>query len=275
MQVKYLGISNLCFDDGQSTILFDACLSRPSLGQIIFNKIGTNRQKVNDVLQNTDINKIDAIFISHSHYDHALDLGYLAQKFGSKVYGSSSTINIAKGAGIKQNKLVQFYPNSVYQIGNFKITILKSIHSKPFFFNNDLGQKIKEPLKEPCREWQFKEGGSYDFLIENRKQTYLIRPSFGYVPKELKNRQADYLFLGSTTLSRENKREQQKFFEETITQVKPQAVVPLHWDNFFRPLNKSTQYLPFARKSDELIKNYCMKKGIKFILMPPLSSINF
>lgn len=273
MKIKYLGISNLCFDDGKNTILFDACLTRPNLKRLIFNKIGTNQHLVDRILAAAEIKKVDDIFISHSHYDHALDAGYLAHKFKAHLYGSSSTLNIAKGAGIDDKQLSLFKAGQTYQIGNFKITVLRSVHSKPHFFNNDLGQEIKKPLGQPAFAWQFKEGGSYDFLVENHGQKFLVRPSFGYVPNELKNVHADYLFLGDTSLSTASQNEQINFFSETIERVKPKMVVPLHWDNFLRSLTESTRYLPFAKQSNGTLKEFCAARKIKFVQMPPLSGL--
>lgn len=273
MRVKYLGISNLCFDDGQNIVLFDACLTRPDLISLLFKRIKTKPHLVDQILEAANIKKIDAIFISHSHYDHALDAGYLASKFKAHLYGSSSTLNIARGAGIANKQLSLFKAGQSYQIGNFKITVLRSVHSKPHFFNNDLGQKIRKPLRQPAFAWQFREGGSYDFLVENHEQKFLIRPSFGYVTGELENIHADYLFLGDTALSKANQNEQVNFFRETIERVKPKMVIPLHWDNFLCSLTQSTCYLPFAKQSNRILKEYCVAKGIEFVQMPPLSEL--
>lgn len=274
MIVKYLGISNLLFDDGKTAILFDCCLSRPNLGSLIFTKIKNNKSSIDQILNAAMINKVNSIFVSHSHYDHALDIGYVASKFDSSIYGTKSTLNIARGQGISEEQLTEFSPFSEYKIGDFSVTILPSVHSKPFFFNNDLGQKIEHPLEQPAREWQFKEGGSFDFLFtHHHDKSYLIRPSFGYVPGELKDIRADYLFLATTTFSHENGEEQVKFLHETIDRVQPEIVVPLHWDNFVRPLSRKTKYLPFARKSNALISAYCKQQKIKFVQMPPLSEI--
>lgn len=274
MEIKYLGISSLVFDDGQKTIVFDPCWSRPSLRQLVIRKIGPDPNLVEQVLQAAEIKRIDAIFVSHTHYDHVLDAAYLAQKFGAAVYGSESTLNLMRGAGIGETKLHSFEKAAAFEIGNFKLKVLQSVHSKPFFFNNDLGQTIDRPLVLPARAWQLKEGGSFDFLISHGEEKYLIRPSFGYVTGELRNITADCLFLGTTTLSREPAVEQKNFFEETIEQVKPKLVVPLHWDLFTRPLAAQTGYLPFAKKSNRLVREYCHQHGIEFLQMPVLSALN-
>lgn len=273
MKIKYLGISNLCFDDGKNTILFDACLTRPSLKSLIFKRIRTKRHLVDQILTAAGLKKVDAIFISHSHYDHALDTAYLTRKFNAQLYGSSSTLNIAKGAGINNTQLNLFKAGQSYQIGDFRVKVLRSVHSKPFFFNNDLGQRIKKPLRKAAFAWQFKEGGSYDFLVENRGQKFLIRPSFGYLLNELNGMRADYLFLGDTTLSRAGQDEQVNFFSETVEKVKPKMIIPLHWDNFTRSLTQSATYLPFAKRSNQILKEYCEARKIKFVQMPPLSEL--
>lgn len=274
MKIKYLGISALCFNDGQNTIFFDPCLSRPSLKELVLSKLQSQPELVDEVLQAVHIDQVSAIFVSHSHYDHALDLGYLAQKFEAQVYGSKSTLNIARGAKIPEDCLTQFEKNTDYQLGQFTIRVLPSVHSRPFFFNNNLGQEIERALPLPARAGQFKEGGSYDFLLKNQGHSFLIRPSFGYLPGELKNIHADYLFLGTTTLSRENQAHQIRFFKETIDQVKPKVVVPLHWDNFTRSLKLQTTYLPFAQESNYLVQQYCLANGIKYLQMPPLSELD-
>lgn len=48
-----------------------------------------------------------------------------------------------------------------------------SIHSKAHWYNDDLGQTIDKPLRQPAGKNAYKEGGSFDFLITHKKKTYL------------------------------------------------------------------------------------------------------
>ena len=48
--------------------------------------------------------------------------------------------------------------------------MIPSIHSKPTIINNDLGQTIDKPLRQPARLRDYKECGSCDFYVEAEKK---------------------------------------------------------------------------------------------------------
>lgn len=196
MNVTYLGTTVLLFDDGIDQILFDAHVTRPSIPLFLFRKLRTDEQMVQQIVEQYQMNRVRGIFVSHSHYDHALDLPFFARKCNADVYGSESALNIARGGGIYENTLHVFQPKESVKIGNYRITVLPSIHSKAHWYNNDLGQMITAPVVQPASKRDYKEGGSYDFYIENGGKSYLIRPSFNYIEGELDGFKADVLFLG-------------------------------------------------------------------------------
>lgn len=70
-----------------------------------------------------------------------------------------------------------------------------------------------------------------------------------------------------------------KFFAETVEKVAPKTVVPVHWDNFFRPLFSeakpiSSMFVNTARALREL-KNYCESHRIAYLQQMPLTSVDF
>ena len=277
MKVTYFGTTMLLFDDGTDQILFDCHITRPSIPKFLFKKIKPNHDLANAVINNYCINRLKAIFISHSHYDHVLDASYFSNRCNSDIYGSKSTINVCKGDNVEENKL-HIFDDSTYTIGKFKITVIKSKHSKPKFFNNDIGKTIDEPLIIPARARKYKEGGSYDFLIEHNKKKYLIRPSYSHVEGELNKVKADVLFLGISGLSKDNKDNINTFFRETVDKVKAKKVIPIHWDNFFKPLYKKSKGLPRlfenTKKSIKILEKECINRNIDYILLMPLDSID-
>ena len=228
MKVTYFGTTTLLFDDGKDQIFFDAHMTRPSLFKYIFGSAPTDRAVVDRQLSLCHVDRLRAVFVSHSHHDHVMDAPYIASKTGAMIYGSSSALNVARGGDIPEEKLVQFEPNQTYEVGSYRITVIPSVHSKPTILNNDLGQTIDEPLHQPARLRSYKEGGSYDFYVEAEGKKIMIRPSFNYIAGQMDGYQADVLFLGVAGLQKADAEMEQRFFEETVGKLRPQLVIPVH-----------------------------------------------
>lgn len=279
MKVTYLGTTVLLFDDGTDQILFDAHISRPSINRVFWGKLKTNTELADNIIRTHRINRLRAIFISHSHYDHVLDAAYFSKQCNADIYGSESALNVARGGEVSEEKLKLFHAPETICIGNFKITILPSCHSKAHWYNNDLGQEIEKPLSQPARKKEFKEGGSYDFLIEHSGKKYLIHPSFNYINNQLDDIKADVLFLAIGGMSEASKETIMEFFKETVEKTDPDMVIPIHWDNFFAPLNKTAHDLSnvCVKSNKELqeLAEYFETSDRSLCLQLPLTSMNF
>ena len=107
----------------------------------------------------------------------------------------------------------------------------------------------------------------------------MIRPSFNYIEGQLDGYHADVLFLGVTLLSRADRNTLDEFFRETIGKVEPDTVIPIHWDNFFRPLSKPVRGMPRlienSGKTFSIIEEYCKKRNIDFIKQLPGTVVEF
>lgn len=279
MKITFFGITVLLFDDGKNQILFDAHFTRPSIFDVFFGKVKTNENLIDKIIEDYKIDKLSAIFVSHSHYDHVMDAPYIANKCGATVYGSKSTLNVARGGNVSEEKLKLFKHNDTFQIGDYEIRVIKSKHSKSNILNNNLGQEIEKPIIQPAKNSLYKEGGSFDFIIKNGDKKYLIRPSFNFIEGQLDGIDADVIFLGMTGLSKVTEEIKQKFFSETLDKVHPKLVVPIHWDNFFFPISKYAKGFPFFIENTtkaiyELAKG-CNKRNIGFSFQLPLTSIIF
>jgi len=278
MRVTYLGTTTLLFDDGKDQILFDCHVTRPSIKTCLKGVLDSNTKIVDRVIQDFEIDRLRGIFVSHSHHDHVLDAPNFAVKCDCNVYGSPSTMNVALGNGVKPEHLFSFENAMEYQIGEFDITVIHSIHSEPHWYNDDIGMTIDEPFALPATKKAFKEGGSVDFLVHHQDKSYLIRPSYNFIEGQLDDIRADVLFLGIGGMSKDTKERHDKFFEETIGKVKPELVIPIHWDNFFTPLYGTVKGMPTklenTGKAMQLVANYCMRKGAQCVVQLPLTGLN-
>lgn len=277
MKITYFGTTTLLFDDGKDQILFDAHLTRPSLFRYIFSSAETDHDLVDEKIREHHIDRLRAIFVSHTHHDHVMDAPFIAKRCDALIYGSSSAMNVAKGSDVPDSMLIEFKANETYEVGDFRITVIPSLHSKPTILNNDLGETIDEPLKQPARLRDYKEGGSYDFYVEAHGKKYMIRPSFNYIENQMAGYEADVLFLGTAGLAKADEETERKFFAETAGKLKPKLIIPLHWDNFFSSLRKPAKgMIPVVEKTEvafhKLVK-YCEANGINCVVLLPLTSI--
>jgi L-ascorbate metabolism protein UlaG (beta-lactamase superfamily) len=250
VKVTFLGVATLLFDDGETQIMTDGFFSRPSLFQVA-RKIETDPKVVDAALKRAMVDRLKALFVAHSHYDHALDCAYVAKKTGAKLYGSASTLNIGRGGGLKDEHMVQFEAGKEYAIGKFTVTVLKGKHTPPIKgINDDLGQTIDTPLKQPAAARDYKEGGSFDFLIRRGDHAVLVMASGNYAEGALDKVRADVLFLGTAALGKGTREYRDAVYDNTVKKVRPELVVPIHWDNFFRPLDDRLE--PLGKALDDV-----------------------
>ncbi len=282
IKVTYFGTSTLLFEDENDQVIIDGFFTRSSVGKVAFGKVSCDTLLVKEIVQKYSINKLKAIFVCHSHYDHSMDAPYLAKLTGATIYGSHSTLNVARGYGINENQLKEFSPNDMYSFGNFKVKVLESLHTPPFRFlgftnDNHKEPNIEKPLKQPAKFQAFKEGGTFDFYFENQKIKWMVKASTNFIPNLLKNYSLDYYFLATATLGKMKPEFQEKYYQETVLSTRPSFVIPIHWDNFMKPLNKP--FIPLSRLADNFNRgmNFLIEKSLKdsfkVVIIPHVSTI--
>ena len=176
-----------------------------------------------------------------------------------------------------EDRLTAFGGGETFGVGGYRVTVIPSLHSKPTILNNDLGQTIDAPLVQPARLRNYKEGGSFDFLVENGGRKYLIRPSFNYIEGQLDGITADVLFLGVAGLAKADGQTEARFFAETVEKVRPKLVIPLHWDNFFSRLDRPIVGMPRLVEKTEVVffklARACEARGVDCLVQMPRTSV--
>ncbi|EKJ87709.1 beta-lactamase family domain protein [Leptospira meyeri serovar Hardjo str. Went 5] len=244
VRVTFLGTSSILLDDGVTQILTDGFFSRPSIWKTAFSKVESNPIIVSSVIERANINRLEAIFVCHSHYDHVMDAPLVAKQTKAKLFGSSSTLNVGTGAGLTSDQMQKFVPGKPIAIGKFIITVLESKHTPPFRILGKTNATdpnhptIETPLVQPVKALDFIEGGTFDFFIQHGKNKILIKSSTNFVEGALDKLQADVLFLGVAQLSLQPVSFQDEYYKQTVQTLKPKLLIPIHWDNFFKPLSE-------------------------------------
>jgi L-ascorbate metabolism protein UlaG (beta-lactamase superfamily) len=251
--VTWLGITTLLFDDGETQILTDGAFSRLSLFEILaLRPVYSDMDVVNHALSKYRIDRLAAIVPLHSHFDHAMDVGHVANRTAAVVLGSESTANIARGAGVPVSQYQILASGESRRFGNFTITLIESRHAPLGAGGNPpFPGTIDEPLEQPARVTDWHEGGTWSVLINHPRGDILVQGSGGFLSDALPRGGADVVILGIAGLSRLGKEYVERYWEETVVHTGATRVFPVHYDDFTRPFGQIT---PFPYIVDDVSK---------------------
>jgi L-ascorbate metabolism protein UlaG (beta-lactamase superfamily) len=235
--VTWLGVTTLLFDDGETQLLIDGFISRPSLGDILLKRPVTNDvPTINYAMNEYRMRRLAAIIPVHSHFDHAMDVGAIANRSSASVLGSDSTHAIARGAGVPEDQLTSVDIGQRYEFGGFGVTLLPSNHA-PVGWSGAVPYPgtIDAPLAMPQAVSTMREGGSYTIIIDHAQGTAIVQGSAGFPDSALEDITADVVFLsvgGLETLGRDYV---EQYWQAMVTSTGVRTVYPIHFDDFTRP----------------------------------------
>lgn len=238
--VTWLGVTTLLFDDGETQILIDGFISRPTLTEILFDlPIDNDAPQINYVMNEFRMRRLAAIIPVHSHFDHAMDIGAIANRSSASILGSESTAQIARGAGVPEDQITVVEDAAGFDFGNFRVTLRPSSHA-PIGWRGSVPMDgiIDKPLlmPQPVSAWRM--GGAYTIIIEHPQGTALVQGSAAYRKYDMQNVSADVAFLGVSQLNSLGKDYAELYWQHTITASGSHSVYPIHFDDFLRPFGE-------------------------------------
>ena len=237
VRVTWFGVSTLLFDDGETQILIDGFISRPTVFDILLRRpVKSDVAKINFVMNQYRMRQLAAIIPAHSHFDHAMDIGAIANRSFASILGSSTTEQIALGAGVPEDQIVVASSGAEYTFGNFTVTLIDSAHA-PFAWRGEvpLAGNIDAPLVTPAPVTAWREGHSYSIVIAHPSGTTLVQGSAGYIEGALQNVDADVVMLGIGQLEGIGHDYARQYWQEMVTTTGAKSVYAIHFDDFTRP----------------------------------------
>jgi L-ascorbate metabolism protein UlaG (beta-lactamase superfamily) len=235
--VTWLGVTTLLFDDGSTQVLIDGFFSRPSIADIVFSaNVQSSAAKIDFVLDEYQMRRLAAIIPVHSHFDHAMDIGAIANRSSASIIGSETTANIARGAGVPEDQIVVAVSGSDYSFGEFTVRIIDSSHA-PLGWGASVpyAGTIDVPLVLPAPVSAWREGKSYSVVVMHPQGTTLIQGSAGFNPGALDDVDADVVMLGVFGLENFGRKYAEKYWLSMVTSTGAKRVLPIHFDDYTRP----------------------------------------
>ncbi|GAP08072.1 predicted Zn-dependent hydrolases of the beta-lactamase fold [Anaerolinea thermolimosa] len=269
MRAGFLGVTSVLLDDGDTRLLTDGFFSRPALHRVLLGRLAPDATQVEQGLARAGVTDLKAVLVGHSHYDHALDAPEVARRSGALVVGSSSTANLARGYGLPEAQIRVVMPGEPLVFGAFRVTFYPSRHVLP----NAAAGEITAPLKFPARARAFRDGGCFSLLIEHESgKNLLIQESAGFVRGALSGIRAEIAMISIAMLSRHPDSYRRAYFSETAGAVGAKVIYPLHYDDFFRPLELLPR--PMPRWMDDIrpvldsLERWAGERGVRVGWLP-------
>ncbi|MQY13257.1 hypothetical protein SRB5_34000 [Streptomyces sp. RB5] len=239
LRVTWLGVSTLLFDDGEGAILVDGFFSRPGLLRCL-GRIAPDERVVRACLARAGITGLEAVVCAHAHYDHALDAPLVCRLTGARLVGSESTANVGRGGGLPEGRLVTPATGEPVAFGPFTVTLYESPHSPGDRFPGT----VERPLVPPARVRAWATGTSYSVHVRHRERGVLVHASANHTPGVLAGVRAETVYLGIGALGKQRAGFRSRYWEEVVAATGARRVVPVHWDDFTRPLDRPLVPLP-------------------------------
>lgn len=238
--VTWFGVTTLLFDDGDTQLLIDGFFSRPSLADIIFGvPVQSDAAHINYVIDQFQLRRIAAIIPIHSHFDHAMDIGAIANRSSASILGSETTANIARGAGVPEDQIIVAETGVDYSFGEFTVRMIDSVHA-PIGWGGAVpyAGTVDEPLELPAPVSAWREGGSYSIVVTHSQGTTLINGSAGFLPGKLDSVRADVVMLGVWGLSNLGRDYAEQYWHSLVTATGAERVLPIHFDDYSQPFGE-------------------------------------
>jgi L-ascorbate metabolism protein UlaG (beta-lactamase superfamily) len=240
--VTWAGVTTLLITDGMSAVLTDGFFSRPSLLQVGLGRIAPSQPRIDGCLGRLGVRSLDAVLPVHTHFDHAMDSAVVAQRTGAKLVGGDSAAHI--GHALPADRVVVAAPGESMHFGNFDITLIVGDHCPPDRYPG----VIEAPVEPPVRASVYRCGEAWSTMVAHRPtgRRTLVVGSAGFVPGALAGQRAEVVYLGIGQLGLQPERYLLDYWAETVRTVGARRVVLIHWDDFFRPLDRPLRALPYA-----------------------------
>ncbi|HVJ57880.1 MAG TPA: MBL fold metallo-hydrolase [Terrimicrobiaceae bacterium] len=236
VRITYLGTNAYLLQSRDAALLVDPYFSRAGLFRAAWDlPVASSRSLIERYLP---VRRIDAVLVTHGHFDHLLDVPEIVALTGARLIASATSVQLARSAGVPSEKCVVVTAGEKVSLRGATVNSLPAKHDRLFG---------RVPFDGPVRRLPPRTAGDWvcgeplAFLIEmGGRRIYIAaggRPNGDF---SASLGRIDLAILG-VALPDSRKR-----LAQTLEQLRPRYVLPSHQDNFFLPLSRGFVFGPMT-----------------------------
>ena len=234
-RLTWTGVAGFVIEAAGSRIALDPFVSRPGLFATLCRPPAPDRAAVARAFAG-----LAAVFVGHTHFDHAMDLAEVAAVSPkATLYGSRTTVEACRRLGVPPSRLVVAEDGSAFTAGPFRVEAVRAAHGvvpvASWFDRIDL-----PATGMPRTPFRWPRGEVFAWRVEVGGRSFHVQGSAGIDDAAL-SRQARADVLVACLAARKGT---PHYLGRLAERLRPKILVPCHHDDFFRPLSEAP--LPVA-----------------------------
>jgi hypothetical protein len=216
VRFRWLGVAGIELRLGARVLAIDPFFTRPPLRRAVFGRVDPDRDLIAETMAGCN-----DVLITHAHWDHVMDVPEVVRNTGAVAWGSANACQLLAVCGVPQRQAREIRAGDRLELGPFRVEVMRARHrSVPGFQPGALASDLEPPLR--VRDYRM--DVCFSILVGVEGLRLLNWRSVRAEPAP----RANVLFVdphgGRCT------------YQTLIQRVQPQLVIPVHWDDFFRPL---------------------------------------
>ena len=266
LEVEWLGVSGYRLSCEGRTLFVDPYLSR-----VPFRDLLLRRRALPDpaALERflTAPGETVGVLVGHTHFDHAVDAPAIARRSGCKAYGSRSLVSLMALHGLP-GQAVEVEPYRTYELGPFEVGFTPSAHSKLL-----LGLAVPYDGELSCEHLDSLSPGAYrcgqvwGISIAVAGVRFYHQGSANLLDDAVRERDVDVFLAGVAGRSFT-----ERYWQRILPLLNPRAVVPTHYDNFFRPLGDDLEFVANVQLAELPGEIAAVSRDIELAALPRTDS---
>ena len=120
---RWLGVAGLELKAEGQVLVMDPFFTRPTLLSMLRPLVS------NSALIAEKLPECQFVLVTHSHYDHLLDVPEVLRHTGAVVYGSPNTCQLLRLLGVPASQLHEINVGDKLSLGEFMVEVIAGQHS--------------------------------------------------------------------------------------------------------------------------------------------------